>query len=238
MHLRCDCVSKPCSVSKSWLSSPVKRVRRDRSRWNSEALHAPALPERRRPVSETGLGNTGVARVRGARPPGLGSGGLCTPQHRGCTLPPRTPTAPVGGRITRRGRRWRCGGVSRGGATPLNYAARAGSPPSRRLSSRAEVEGLVPWVARRHDLGFLVGTQPGRRKPRRRATDVPRGRQPGPAPARSPQRPVRSVLCRTSSAGAGLRALGWAIARRTCHGGSPRTPRAHAPRPGWRVSQL
>lgn len=130
--------------------------------------------------------------MRGARPPGLGSGGLCTPQHRGCTLPPRTPTAPVGGRITRRGRRWRCGGASRGGATPLNYAARAGPPPSRCLSSRAEVEGLVLWVARRHGLGFLVGTQPGRRKPRRRAADVrarPSGRSGAFCAARAQRAP-------------------------------------------------
>lgn len=84
-----------------------------------------------------------------------------------------------------------------------------------------------------------VGGEEARpRFPRGHPAWAPKAKETGRGRARSPQRPVPSVLGRTSSAGAELRALGWAIARRTCHGGSPRTPRAHAPRPGWRISQL
>lgn len=123
-----------------------------------------------RPASEPRLGNTGVIRVQGPRPPGSGSGG--------CECPgTRVTLCPHGRHRTRGWGRWPR--LARGGGG----GERPGRVSGRRVVSAAG-RGGGPRAVRGsgHHLRVCVGPQPGRSEPRKRAADVPRG-APTPPPA-------------------------------------------------------
>lgn len=133
-----------------------------------------------RPASEPRLGNTGVIRVQGPRPPGSGSGGCECPGTR-VTLCPH-------GRHRTRG--WGSGlvshaavvWVSRWGRHAAESRGRGGFPAVESFQQQGGVRGPVLCGASGHHLRVRVGPQPGRSEPRKRAADVPRG-APTPPPA-------------------------------------------------------
>lgn len=177
-----------------------------------------------RPASEPRLGNTGVIRVQGPRPPGSGSGGRERPGTR-VTL------CPHGRHRTRGWGRWprlaRGGGVGEPLGQPRRRISRPGWVSGRRVVSAAgrgggpravRGEWTPPPCPRGPPARALRATEAGSR----RAT---RGPDPSPGGRRG-----------TSSAGAGRRVLSRASAGQTCTVVAY-TPRVHAPRPGRRASQ-
>lgn len=182
-----------------------------------------------RPASEPRLGNTGVIRVQGPRPPGSDSGGCVHPGTR-VTL------CPHGRHRTRGWGRWprhaRGGGGGEPPGQPRRRISRPGRVSGRRVVSAAgrgggpravRGEWTPPPCPRGPPARALRATEAGSR----RAT---RG-QASPGPDLSP-----GGRRSTSSAGAGRRVLSRASAGQTCSVVAY-TPRVHAPRPGRRASR-
>lgn len=170
-----------------------------------------------RPASEPRLGNTGVIRVQGPRPPGSGSGG--------CECPgTRVTLCPHGRHRTRGWGRWprhaRGGGVGEPLGQPRRRISRPGRVSGRRVVSAAG-RGAGPRAVR----GEWTPPPCPRGPPARalRATEAEPPCHAGPRPL--PRRPARHELsrCRASGAEQG-------VGRADVHGGRlyPARPRASA----------